>query len=203
MNIKKYSRRLRARLFKNNSPIKQGAIRRLHWGCGSKATRGWINADILKGRGIDISCDILDGLPLDNNCIDYAVGIHALSEIAYSDIVPALQELHRVLRAGGVLRLALPDLDKALRAYQNGDKEYFLIPDREVASPGGKLIVHLLWYGGNRTLFTADFMEELLLKAGFNRVHHCDYKTTQSQFGDGILELDDRPHESLFIEAIK
>lgn len=200
---KKYTRGLRTRLFKNHASMKSGAIRRLHWGCGSKARTGWINADILKGRGIDISCDIRDGLPLEDGSIDYAVGIHALSEIAYSNIVPVLKELHRVLKPGGVLRLSLPDMEKALEAYQGGNKEYFLIPDTEVASPGGKLIVQLLWYGGNRTLFLADFMEELVLKAGFQSAHHCAFQQTNSGFASQILELDDRPNESLFIEAIK
>ena len=200
---KKYTRGLRTRLFKNHASMKSGAVRRLHWGCGSKATAGWINADILKGRGIDISCDIHDGLPLENNSVDYAVGIHALSEIAYSNIVPVLKELHRVLKPGGVLRLALPDMEKALAAYQSGNREYFLIPDKEVASPGGKLIVHLLWYGGNRTLFTADFMEEMMLKAGFQSAQRCAFQQTNCRFGSRIVELDDRPHESLFVEAVK
>lgn len=183
--------------------MKKSGVRRLHWGCGSKATAGWINADILNGRDVDICCDILDGLPLEDNSVDYAVGIHALSEIAYSNIVPVLTELRRVIKDGGVLRLALPDMEKALAAYQSGNKEYFLIPDKEVSSPGGKLIVHLLWYGGNRTLFLTDFMGELMLKAGFKSIHHCAFQETNSQFGSSISELDDRPNESLFIEAVK
>src|SRR5688500_3824229 len=95
----------------------QQQVKRLHWGCGNWTVPGWINSDIKDGPGIDISCDIRQGLPLDENSIDYAVSIHALPEIPYTDIVPILCELRRVLKVGGVLRLALPDLLKGIKAY--------------------------------------------------------------------------------------
>lgn len=46
-------------------------IRCLHWGCGPVTPGGWINVDIKEKPGIDISCHILDGLPLDSDSIDY------------------------------------------------------------------------------------------------------------------------------------
>lgn len=177
-------------------------IKRLNWGCGSWTPQGWINSDIKEGPGIDISCDIREGLPLDTDSIDYAVSIHSLPEIPYPELVPILQELRRVLKPGGVLRLSLPDLDKGIQAYLRNDRDYFLIPDDEMQSIGGKLIVQLLWYGWSRTLFTHDFVEEILQKAGFSSVSRCRYKETQSQHS-GIVELDNREQESLFVEGTK
>jgi predicted SAM-dependent methyltransferase len=177
-------------------------VRRLNWGCGLDPEPGWINSDVKEGAGIDISGDIRDGLPLDSDSIDYAVSIHALPELAYPDLVPALEELRRVLKRGGVLRLALPDLDRAIAAYQRDDEGYFLVPRDEVSSRGGRFIVHVLWYGYSRSLFTADFVEELLAKAGFAGVVHCSYRTTSSRFAE-IVDLDNRERESLFVEAVK
>ncbi len=130
------------------------------------------------------------------------VSVHALPMIPYRDLVPVLGELRRVLKEGGVLRLALPDLDRAISAYQRGDRSYFLIPDTEVESLGGKLVAQMLWYGWSTTLFTADFIEELLRKAGFQRIEHCAYRMTSSPWPD-IIELDDREEESLFVEAFR
>ena len=177
-------------------------IKRINWGCGSNPAPGWINSDQKTGPGIDISCDIRNGLPLPSDSIAYIASIHALEEIAYPDIVAVLQELRRVLEPNGILRLSLPDLDKGIQAYLQNDADYFLIPDDEVRSLGGKLIVQLIWYGYTRTLFTHDFIEELLLKAGFRYVHRCRYKESKSQYAE-IVELDNRPRESLFVEAIK
>ncbi len=177
-------------------------IRRLNWGCGTDPDPGWINSDRKPGPGIDVSCDILEGLPLMSESIDYAVSVHALPEVPYPDLLPALRELRRVLKSGGVLRLALPDLDNAIAAYVNNDRDYFLIPDEDAASLGAKLAVQLTWYGYSRSIFTYDFTEELLGKAGFEDVRRCEYRQTASRFA-GIVELDNRERESLFVEAVK
>lgn len=178
------------------------AIQRLHWGCGHSPAQGWINSDIKQLGGIDIVADIRQGLPLDGESIDYAVSIHALPEIPYNDQLSVLRELHRVLKPGGVLRLGLPDLLKGVRAWERGDRDYFLVPDDDAQSLGAKLIVQLLWYGYIRTLFVPELIEELLLKAGFSQVAHCEFQRTKSRF-DEIVSLDNRENESLFVEAVK
>src|SRR3954464_11868785 len=78
-------------------------ILRMNWGCGSHPEPGWVNSDMKEGPGIDISCDIRDGLPLEDDHLDYIVSIHALPELPYGDLVGALAELRRVLKPGGVL----------------------------------------------------------------------------------------------------
>jgi SAM-dependent methyltransferase len=177
-------------------------IQRLHWGCGGSGTPGWINSDIKEGPGIDIACDIRNGLPLADGSMDYVVSIHALPEVPYPDLVPTIKELHRVLKEGGVLRLALPDLLKGVQAYQRKDRDYFLIPDEDAKSIGAKLVLQLIWYGYSRTLFTSEFIEEMLYNAGFSKVVHCQYAQTHSPFPD-IVTLDNRENESLFVEAVK
>jgi predicted SAM-dependent methyltransferase len=182
--------------------VSETSIRRLNWGCGSSAKPGWINSDRRAATGVDVVADIHDGLPLDDDSVDYAVSVHALQEVPYPDLIPTLRELRRVLRPDGVLRLVLPDLDQGIRAYLAVNRNHFLVPDEEVKSLSGKFIVHMLWYGHSRVLFTHDFVEELLLKAGFSRVSRCRPRETASPH-PGIVELDNRDDESLFVEAFR
>jgi SAM-dependent methyltransferase len=177
-------------------------VRRMNWGCGEHPEPGWINSDIKAAPGIDISCDIRKGLPLADASLDYVASIHALPEIPFGDLVGVLGELRRVLKPGGVLRLALPDLDKGIDAYLNNDRDYFLIPDEEAATIGGKLVTQLLWYGYSKSLFTHDFTEELLRDAGYSAVLACSFRETKSGFPE-IVELDSRERESFFVEAVK
>jgi predicted SAM-dependent methyltransferase len=177
-------------------------IRRLHWGCGPITPYGWVNSDIHPFPGVDVMADIRAGLPLADDSFDYIVSIHTLPEIPYCDLDRALVELRRVLRPGGVLRLSLPDLDKAINAYLSKDVDYFLISDEVVKSIAGKMIVQLLWYGRSRCMFTVEFMTEMLERNGFHSIQPCLFRQTHSPF-PGIIELDDREIESFFIEARK
>lgn len=177
-------------------------VRRLNWGCGGHTLPGWINSDQKEGPGIDLTCDIRQGLPLETGSIDYAVSVHALPEVPYDGLVPVLGELRRVIKPGGILRLCLPDLLKGVRAYERGNRDYFLVPDEDAKRLGAKLVVQLIWYGYSRTLFTGDFIEEMLVKAGFSRVEHCAYRRTSGPF-PGIVDLDNREPESLYVEAYK
>lgn len=175
---------------------------RLNWGCGSSPERGWINSDRRRASGVQLPADLRDGLPVRDGVFDYVVSVHALQEIPLPSQVNALAELRRVLGSGGTLRLVLPDLDRGLRAYVDGDREYFLVPDRDATTLGGKLITQLLWYGHSRTLYTFDFVEELMLRAGFCHVVRCAFGVTSTIHRE-ITALDNRPEESLFVEGTK
>ncbi len=177
-------------------------VKRLNWGCGGAGEPGWINSDIKEGPRIDVPGDILAGLPLEEDTFDYVVSIHALPELPLDAQVPALAELRRVLKPGGILRLALPDLLKGVDAYRRGERDYFLVPDEDADSIGAKLVTQLLWYGYSKTLFVADFVEEMLRRAGFREVRHVGYRETTTEHAQ-ITELDNREAESLFVEAVK
>src|SRR5207302_831171 len=112
------------------------APRRLNWGCGNSGEPGWINSDIKEGPGVDISCDIRDGLPIESDSLDYIVSVHALPMITYGDLVPVLEELRRMLKPGGVLRLCVPDADKGIHAYLSGDRAYCAVSDEDAATLG-------------------------------------------------------------------
>jgi predicted SAM-dependent methyltransferase len=164
--------------------------------------RGWINSDRNPGQGIDIVRDIRKGLPLEDASIDYISSQHALQEIPFRALVRVLRELRRVLRPGGVLRLGVPDADRAIDAYRSGNSDHFHVPDEDARSLGGKFVVHVLWYSHSRVMFTPDFLEELLERARFSRIDRCAFRETASPFPE-IVDLDAREHETLFVEAVK
>ena len=174
--------------------------KRLNLGCGPYAKPGWINADHQRLDGVDLPGDIRDGLALADDAVQYVVAMHFLQDLAWGDIAPALREIRRVLAPGGVLRLGLPDLDRAIDAYRRGDAGYFLVPDRDVQSIGGKLITQIIWYGTVRTPFTYEYAEELLRSTGFTDIRRCEFGRTSSGFAD-LASLDNREGESLFVEA--
>jgi predicted SAM-dependent methyltransferase len=175
--------------------------RRLNWGCGDDVREGWLNSDVLPAPGV-IVADIRHGLPLQDCSLDYAFSSHALQMLPYLQLVPALQELRRTLRPGGVLRLGLPDADRAIDAYKRGDASYFYVPDADAMTTAGKLSVQLTWYGSSLTLLTYDYARELLYRAGFLDTQRCNFGCTTSAYPE-LASLDNRERESFFVEAWK
>ncbi len=176
-------------------------VQRLNWGCGDHLGEGWINSDAKDGGGIDLVADIRRGLPLSDDCIDYAVSVHALPELSIPEVEGALVELCRVLKPGGVLRLALPDLRRSIAAFQEGRQDFFKIEQDAASCLDGRFIRHTLWHGYTRTLFTPAFARELMEGAGFADIQACNYRQTRSNFEE-IVELDNRADESFFVEGI-
>jgi predicted SAM-dependent methyltransferase len=174
---------------------------RLNWGCGPKVKMGWINVDRHAFAGVDVQCDVLAAkLPFASRTFDFAVAMHVLQDMPWAGIPVALAELHRVLKPAAVLRLGLPDLDRAIAAYQRGDSGYFHVPDSDAVHIGSKFVTQIIWYGSVLTPFTFEFAQELLQKARFTAVQRCAFGRTGSPYPE-IVELDNRPRESMFIEA--
>ncbi len=173
---------------------------RLNLGCGRFPAPGWNNLDVKRRAGVGVVGDLSRGLPFASDSFDAIAAIHVLPVLSYSVLPAAAADIRRILKPGGVLRLALPDLDKAFTAYRDGESGYFLIPDSDWRRPGSKLVTQLVWYGEVRTPFTFDFAAELLAIAGFRGI-------ARSRFGQsrlsGLAALDNRERESLFVEATK
>jgi hypothetical protein len=149
---------------------------------------------------VQLVCNIRDGLPIPDASMRCAVAMHALQDLPWTDIPGAVAELRRVLEPGAPLRIGVPDLDCAIEAYRRNDPAYFYIPDADARDCGAKLIAQIVWYGSVRTPFTFGYAREVLLKAGFRDVERCAFGDTATGRHD-IVALDNRPRETLFVEA--
>jgi predicted SAM-dependent methyltransferase/MoaA/NifB/PqqE/SkfB family radical SAM enzyme len=82
---------------------------RLHVGCGNKHLDGWINIDHQPYPEVDVVADVTRGLRFQNAEAVYAE--HFLEHLKIDQALAFLEECHRVLGSGGVVRLSTPNLD--------------------------------------------------------------------------------------------
>ncbi|MEJ2378304.1 MAG: glycosyltransferase [Pseudolabrys sp.] len=91
----------------------------LNIGCGRHPLPGFLNIDIETGS--DMQHDVTQGLPFDDASVNGVFSEHFFEHISQSQGLEFLRECRRVLKPGGVLRIAMPDLDELVRRYCDAD----------------------------------------------------------------------------------
>lgn len=86
-------------------------------GCGSVWHPDWVNLDMRPVSAEIQAWDADDGLPFKDGSVDGCYASHLLEHLSREGARRLLMECLRVLRPGGVLRLAVPDLEAIAREY--------------------------------------------------------------------------------------
>ncbi len=170
---------------------------RLNAGCGPVTPESWVNVDADAYPGA-MHCDVLDGLPFDDETFDGAVAHHVLQCVAWPSLERWLDEVRRVLKAGAWLRITVPDLLGAVAAHADGRAEWFPIDDKIEWSIDGKLCVYVSQAGATRSVFTGFWLVDLCERAGFTNVWPSDGSTGGPPW---LTDLDSRLDESIVVEA--
>ncbi|MEO6453267.1 MAG: methyltransferase domain-containing protein, partial [Ginsengibacter sp.] len=94
-------------------------MRLLNLGCGSHyvVSPDWTNVDFNSNDLHVISHDLSQGIPFKDNTFDMIYHSHVLEHFSKSDGVKFVNECFRVLKPGGILRVAIPDLEQITRNY--------------------------------------------------------------------------------------
>jgi predicted SAM-dependent methyltransferase len=142
----------------------------LHIGCGDRYIPGFIHIDVRKLPHVNYvaSADKLD--MFENDSVDLVYSCHVLEHFRRDQIEDVLKEWYRVLKAGGTLRIAVPDFESVVKVY----KKY---KDMELTMG--------LLYGGQdypeNTHFVAfdfSYLKKRLTEVGFKNIHRYDWRKT-------------------------
>jgi predicted SAM-dependent methyltransferase len=89
----------------------------LNLGCGLRFHPEWTNVDFVAGDPSVIAHDLRKGVPFGDGQFEVVYHSHVLEHFPKAGAELFLRECHRVLRPGGVIRIAVPDLERAARVY--------------------------------------------------------------------------------------
>ncbi len=177
---------------------------------------GWSIVDLRSTADYNVNLE-KDQLPFDDNSIGVIFCSHTLEHINPHRLAHVLREFNRVLIPGGVLRVAVPDIELAIKHYVNKDRDFFENADVSPLSrelPIGGLLAS--WFYSSRLeeatvvgkgeghvhCFDYDYMKYWLEKFNFTNVERSSYRNSKVPELRGI-EFDRYEDESLFAEAIK
>ncbi len=97
-------------------------LKKLQVGCGYNPLDGWLNTDLLATSKV-VYLDATEKLPFPDNSLDYIFTEHVFEHISYLLGSNFLKEAHRVLKPGGRIRIATPNLPFLIDLYSNPDSE--------------------------------------------------------------------------------
>jgi len=91
----------------------------LNLGCGFKYVKAkeWLNADMMSVGDDVVKCNFLDGIPFESNSFDLVYHSHVLEHFAKADGEKFIAECYRILKPGGFIRIALPNLEVIAKEY--------------------------------------------------------------------------------------
>lgn len=202
---------------------------KLNLGCGGRYVPGWVNVDyaigariartpvvgrLVSGTGLfgvkwDARIclhDLRRRLPWNDGDASVAYASHTLEHLSRSDGVRLLEECHRVLRPGGIVRILVPDLDAVVRSYQAGR-----LPADEFVEALGVLYEHSPNPIKNRLypfiqfphkcMYNTRRLLEILEQTGF-RARSCAGFESAIDAIDSI-EIADRTIDAVIVEGIR
>ena len=179
----------------------------LHLGCGTKYLTGFLNIDANPKQKLDLWLDVRCGLPFASNSVDSIYSTHMVEHFYPDELERLLRECLRVLKPSAGLRLVVPSLQSAIRAYQQNQSDWFYDSfPRHFDSLGGRFSNFVFCDGQHRTAFDFGYLNELLRAAGFGEVEQSQeggsrlYGPAVPSFEAG--DSSELPH-SLYVEAFK
>lgn len=97
----------------------------LNLGSGANPVEGFVNIEGFAQRHKEMWLDLRNGLPFPDETVDGIFTCHVFEHFYMPELIPLVKDCHRVLKPGGILRILVPSVDKAIAAYNNGDASFF------------------------------------------------------------------------------
>jgi len=175
---------------------------KLNLGCYDKKIPNFINVDIRPETGCDVIDDIFKLESFETESADLIYACHSLEHADYKEADAALKRWFEVLKPGGVLRLAVPDMEAHFAHY------YY---HRDLR------LLHSTFWGSQKHPYDYhkngwDFkkLKEDLSAVGFSNIHRYNWRDTEHFYIDDYsqtyyphLDKVDGKLMSLNMEATK
>jgi predicted SAM-dependent methyltransferase len=184
---------------------------KLHLGCGENYIPGFIHIDLDNHPHIDHQLDIRNLEIFEDNSVNLIYSSHSLEYFDRVEVKAVLKEWNRILKRGGVLRLAVPDFEAMVKVYlKYGDLNHQgllgpLYGKWPYKSAGEKIDTFY-----HKTTYDYKSLEKVLIQAGFKQVGRYQWQETIHKDYDDYsqayiphMDKDNGILISLNVEAVK
>ena len=185
------------RPFKISNYIKNNEIRKIQLGSGTNRYEGWLNTDLYP-KGGNTYLDVTSPLPIKSDSFDYIFSEHMIEHISFQDAERLLSESYRILRPGGKIRIATPDLSHYLSLFRENkslqQKEYIdwmhsnWINKAGIKYKNESFILNLAMHSwGHLFIFDFNTLNSVLSDIGFSEIQQFE---CQKSDDDNLANLE-------------
>ncbi len=161
--------------------LASASTRKLQIGSGRNILHGWLSTDIDPKSARVAYLDATRRFPFADALFDYVYSEHMIEHIDWDQGLCMLRECHRVLKPGGTLRVATPDLQTLLGLYPVSSDPIATryiewITDKyldRTAYKASLVINNAFRSWGHQFLYDAELMTMRMQQAGFTHVRRC------------------------------
>lgn len=157
--------------------------------------------------------NLLKGVPLADESVDFIYSSHFIEHLTFQEGKNLLKECNRILKPNSWIRVSCPDLQLIVSKYLDKDLSYpifnvknssdlsFAFIKSLCLTDNRSFLSRLLSPGDiHRSMYDFESLSGLLRKCGFNNIER---KSFRKGVTPDIERLDNRPDESLYVEAQK
>lgn len=200
MKVKKKVKQAIKKVITPMGPIK------LNVGCGTDYKEGWINIDNNSDDNIeelDLNWDLRNPLPYKDNSVDFIFNEHFIEHLTVEEGQAAIKDFMRILKPGGVLRIATPDLEVTIDKYLHvpiekdpGIKKFHL---EHIKTRAERINIGFRAWG-HKWIYDWEELDRRLKEAGCVKIARC--KLRDSKHKD-LRDLETRDESTLIVEVEK
>lgn len=160
---------------------KGGSLLKINLGSGHWKLDGWVNVDIDPESEPDVLADLSGPLPFEDGSAGFMHTEDFLDQLDLQGARSFLQECHRILAPGGVIRILTPDVEQLTRMYLEQPDELIAlwrenVPlDLELESAAEVLNLGMR-FAGHTFLYDAATLAQLL--------EECDFEPRRCTFNE-------------------
>jgi predicted SAM-dependent methyltransferase len=179
---------------------------KINIGCGTDYKKGWINIDNNSDHNIerlDLNWDMRSPLPFKANSVDFVYNEHFFEHLTVADGQAVMKDIMRVLKLGGVMRIAMPDLKEAVGAYYNKgwkNREFMKNFGLEFVQTKAEMLnMNFSWWG-HKWLYDWEELKRRLKEAGYKNIKKCQ---RSKSYHPDLVNLETREESNLIAEVTK
>ncbi|HSX29867.1 MAG TPA: methyltransferase domain-containing protein [Candidatus Saccharimonadales bacterium] len=178
----------------------------LNVGCGTDYKKGWVNVDNNSDNNIkqlDLNWDLRNPLPYKDGSVDFIFNEHLIEHLTVEEGQAVLKDLMRVLKPGGVLRIATPNLTEVVEQYASlpidKDPTIKRFKLTYIKTPAERInIAFREW--GHKWLYDTEELKRRIEEAGYTKIKFC--KLRESEYPE-LRNLEIREESNLIAEITK